>query len=91
MHPALRSSLLLLAVAAIAASLTACNTYDRRVYSYHQDKNVRVPDPFAASTSKAADEATSNLNSSPEGPGPMAPVDSGDAGAAGDTTGAGGQ
>ena len=66
MHPALRSSLALVAFGAIASligltGLTGCRTHDRRVYSTHQDKNLHTPNPWAPSTTKAADDATAAL------------------------------
>lgn len=62
MHHALRSSL---AVAAIVAC-AGCQTHDRRMYSTHQDKNLHVPNPFAPSTTKAADDATQSLELTPQ-------------------------
>ena len=66
MHHALRSSLALVAFGAIASltvltGLTGCRTHDRRIYSTHPDKNLHTPSPWAPSTTKAADEATSPL------------------------------
>jgi hypothetical protein len=57
MHQALRSSLVILIIVACAG----CMTHDRRIYSMRQDKNLHTPDPWAPSTTKAADEATSAL------------------------------
>jgi hypothetical protein len=58
MHQALRSSLLL----ALAVVLCAgCQTHDRRIYTTRQDKGLHTPDPWAPSTTKAADEATTSI------------------------------
>ena len=57
MHPALRSSLAILAIVACLG----CQTHDRRIYSSQRDKNLHTPNPFAPSTTKAADEATQSL------------------------------
>jgi hypothetical protein len=76
MHHALRSSLLFVAIAAIVC-LSSCETHDRRIYSDDQDKNLHTPNPWAPSTSKAADEATSTLAmppGPPVTPNPAAPV-----------------
>lgn len=62
MHHALRSSLTIVAIAACAG----CQTHDRRMYSTHQDKNLHTPNPWAPSTTKAADDATSALGLTPE-------------------------
>ncbi|HEX4086809.1 MAG TPA: hypothetical protein VHY22_17985 [Chthoniobacteraceae bacterium] len=62
MHLALRSSLVALLAVAV---MTGCETHDRRIYSTRQDKNLHTPDPWAPSTSKAADEATSSLDGAP--------------------------
>jgi hypothetical protein len=62
MHHALRSSLAIVAIAACAG----CQTHDRRIYTTHKDKNLHSPNPFAPSTTKAADDATSSLAIPPE-------------------------
>ena len=63
MHHALRSSLIpILAIICLAG----CRTHDRRIYSTHADKNLHAPNPWAPSTTKAADEATSAMGISPE-------------------------
>jgi hypothetical protein len=75
MHPVLRSSLPIVAIVAIAA-LAGCQTHDRRIYSTHRDKNLHTPNPFAPSTTKAADEATSPIGlppGPPNSPTPAAP------------------
>jgi hypothetical protein len=66
MHHALRSSLAILAIVACAG----CQTPDRRMYSLHREKNLHTPDPWAPSTTKAAEDATASLG----------PPDSGDPG-----------
>ncbi len=68
MHHALRSSLPIVAIAAVGflACLTGCQTHDRRIYSTHADKNLHTPSPWAPSTTKAADDATSSLGIPPE-------------------------
>jgi hypothetical protein len=58
MHQALRSSLAIVAIVACVG----CQTQDRRIYTTHRDKNLHVPNPYAPSTSKAADEATAPLD-----------------------------
>jgi len=65
MHPALRSSLPIVAVLAIVA-LSGCQTHDRRMYTTHRDKNLHTPDPWAPSTAKAADDATANMGVPPD-------------------------
>ncbi len=67
MRYAPRFSLILVAILAIT-SLTACETHDRRIYTTRKEKNLHVPDPFAPSTTKAADEATAPLGVPPETP-----------------------
>jgi hypothetical protein len=62
MHPALRSSLAILAIVACLG----CQTHDRRIYSTRREKNLHTPDPFAPSTTKAADEATQSLGGAPD-------------------------
>jgi hypothetical protein len=62
MHSALRSSLAIVAIAACAG----CQTQDRRMYSIHREKNLHTPDPWAPSTTAAANEATASLGISPE-------------------------
>jgi hypothetical protein len=77
MHHALRSSLAIVAIVACVG----CQTHDRRMYSMHKDKNLHTPDPWAPSTTKAADEATSSLGippgsdqtANPTNPAPPAP------------------
>ena len=71
MHHALRSSLAPVAFLALATviSLSGCQTHDRRIYTTHKDKNLHTPDPWAPSTTKAADDATSSLGI-PPGPAP---------------------
>ena len=59
MHQALRSSLLVLIALVVCAG---CETHDRHMYSLRKDKNLHTPDPWAPSTTKAADEATSSLD-----------------------------
>jgi hypothetical protein len=66
MHLALRSSLAIVLVVACAA----CQTHDRRNYSTHRDKNLHTPDPWSASTTKAADDATSPLEETTPPPAP---------------------
>jgi hypothetical protein len=66
MRPALRSSLAILAIVACLG----CQTHDRRIYSIRRDKDLHVTDPFAPSTTKAADEATQSLGA----PGPGGPA-----------------
>jgi hypothetical protein len=61
MHSALRSSL---AVVAIVACV-GCQTHDRRIYTVRRDKNLHTPNPWAASTTKAADEATAPIGGPP--------------------------
>jgi hypothetical protein len=39
-----------------------CETHDRRIYSLRNDKDLHTPNPWAPSTTKAADEATSSLD-----------------------------
>lgn len=74
MHQALRSSLLIVTAVVVCAG---CQTHDRRIYSIRKDKNLHTPDPWAPSTTKAADEATSSLdqngNASPDTTTPPAP------------------
>jgi len=70
MHHALRSSLAVLAIAACAG----CQTPDRRMYSIHRDKNLHTPNPWAPSTTKAADDATAALGLPPESGDSSAPV-----------------
>ena len=65
MHHALRSSLILVTVVAVV-SMSGCATHDRRMYSSRKDKNLHVPDPFAPSTSQAAEAATSSLGAPPD-------------------------
>jgi hypothetical protein len=65
MHHALRSSLATIAIAAIAAS-AGCQTQDRCMYSIHREKNLHTPDPWAPSTTAAANEATASLGISPD-------------------------
>jgi len=60
MHYALRPALALAALLAVL-SLTACETQDRRIYSDRTDKNLHTPGPWAPSTTRAADDATSSL------------------------------
>lgn len=62
----LRFPLIVMALATCAA----CQTHDRRMYSNSRrpEKNVRVPNPWAPSTSKAADEATASAVGAPLGP-----------------------
>ena len=55
---ALRSSLAALVAVAV---MTGCQTHDRRIYTTHPDKNLHTPSPWAPSTTKAADDATSSL------------------------------
>jgi hypothetical protein len=62
MHHALRSSLSIAAIALCAG----CQTHDRRNYTTHVDKNLHTPNPWAPSTTKAADDATSALGLPPE-------------------------
>jgi hypothetical protein len=62
MHHALRSSLAIVAIAACAG----CQTQYREMYTVRRDKNLHVPDPWAPSTTKAADEATASLGVPPE-------------------------
>jgi hypothetical protein len=62
MHSALRSSLAIVAIAACAG----CQTHDRRMYSIHREKNLHTPDPWAPSTTAAANEATASLGLSPD-------------------------
>jgi hypothetical protein len=69
MHHALRSSLAIVAIAACVG----CQTPDRRMYSIHRDKNLHTPDPWAPSTSKAADEATAALGLPPDASGALTP------------------
>jgi len=69
MHPALRSSLAIVAIAACVG----CQTHDRRMYSIHRDKNLHVPDPWAPSTTKAADDATAALGLPPDAGAPGGP------------------
>jgi hypothetical protein len=78
MHPALRSSLAILAIVACIG----CQTPDRRMYSIHRDKNLHTPNPWAPSTTKAAEDATASLGlppdsmdstDSPDSTGPAAP------------------
>ena len=61
MHHALRSSLAIVAIAACAG----CQTHDRRMYSIHREKNLHTPDPWAPSTTKAAEDATASLGLGP--------------------------
>jgi hypothetical protein len=61
MHSALRSSL---AVVAIVACV-GCQTHDRRSYTVRRDKNLHTPNPWAASTTRAADEATAPIGGPP--------------------------
>jgi len=61
MHHALRSSLAIVAIAACAG----CQTQDRRMYSIHREKNLHTPDPWAPSTTKAAEDATASLGLGP--------------------------
>jgi hypothetical protein len=63
MHPALRSSLAVIAIIACVG----CETHDRRIYTIRRDKNLHVPNPWAPSTTKAADEATASLGLPPDG------------------------
>jgi hypothetical protein len=70
MHPALRSSLAILAIVACLG----CQTHDRRIYSIRRDKNLHTPDPFAPSTTKAADEATAGLGGAPDATSPGGPA-----------------
>jgi hypothetical protein len=58
MHQALRSSLLLILAVVLCAG---CQTHDRRMYTVRKDKGLHTPDPWAPSTTKAADEATSSI------------------------------
>ncbi len=62
MHHALRSSLAIIAIAACAG----CQTHDRSIYSIHREKNLHTPDPWAPSTTAAANEATASLGLSPD-------------------------
>jgi hypothetical protein len=59
MHQALRSSLLIVTALVVCAG---CETHDRHIYSLRKDKDLHTPDPWAPSTTKAADEATSSLD-----------------------------
>ena len=59
MHQALRSSLLIAVAVVVCAG---CQTHERRMYSLRKDKDLHTPDPWAPSTTKAADEATSSLD-----------------------------
>ncbi len=58
---ALRFPLVLVLLAACAG----CQTHDRRIYSTRRDKNLHAPSPWAPSTTKAADEATSSAVGAP--------------------------
>jgi hypothetical protein len=69
MHPALRSSLLVLVIVALLGSV-GCETHDRRIYTTRRDKNLHTPSPWSPSTTKAADEATAPAVS-PSGPADM--------------------
>jgi hypothetical protein len=69
MHHAIRSSLAIVAIAACVG----CQTHDRRIYSIRRDKNLHTPNPFAPSTTKAADEATSALGNGPQTPDSVMP------------------
>jgi hypothetical protein len=78
MHHVFRSSLLPVAAIMAVTALSGCQTHDRRVYTGRHDKNLHTPNPWAPSTSKAADEATTDLappgpSAVPPGPGPAAP------------------
>ncbi|MGA3171782.1 MAG: hypothetical protein ABSE62_12305 [Chthoniobacteraceae bacterium] len=74
MHQALRFSLILVTVMAVA-SVSGCATHDRRIYSTRKDKNLHVPDPFAPSTTQAAEAATSSLGPPPDASDSMGPSD----------------
>jgi len=73
MHQALRSSLAAVAIVACVG----CQTHDRRMYSIRRDKDLHTPNPFAPSTTKAADEATQSLGIPPAAGGPAAPASTG--------------
>jgi hypothetical protein len=44
------------------------------MYSIHRDKNLHTPNPWAPSTTKAADDATAALGLPPESGNSPAPV-----------------
>jgi hypothetical protein len=73
MHHALRSSLAVLALAACVG----CQTQDRRMYSIRRDKNLHTPDPWAPSTTKAAEDATASLGDASALPAPPTPEQTG--------------
>lgn len=58
MHQALRSSLLVILAVVVCAG---CQTQNRRIYTVRKDKGLHTPDPWAPSTNKAAEEATSPI------------------------------
>jgi hypothetical protein len=66
MHHVFRSSLLPVVAIMAVAAFSGCQTHDRRVYTGRHDKNLHTPNPWAPSTTKAADEATSDLPPAPE-------------------------
>jgi hypothetical protein len=70
MHPALRSSLLLILAVVLCAG---CQTQNRRIYTVRKDKGLHTPDPWAPSTTKAADEATSPIQGDNTSTGAMRP------------------
>jgi len=72
MHFPFRKHFFLLA---FAASLTACETHDRVVYSTHPVKNLRVPRPDEPSAETAAPGGENAALKA--GGGPSAPTNSG--------------
>lgn len=65
MRPRFRFPLTMLAAAAVLAGSAGCQTHDRRMYTMRKDKDLHVPDPWAPTPAKAADEAAGSISTAP--------------------------